>query len=191
MGRDRDLLELARRSGCGSLLFGFESPSEEVLKSYNKKQTADQMSLCIDNVKAAGIRVHGLFMLGSDEDDARAGDRTVAFCKSARMDIAQFSILTPFPGTEIYRQFAQEGRIFSRDWPLFDGAHAVFRPARLTALALQRMWLNTWKRFYSLSRPLYYLMCRVLLHKWQKGTRRFKDWLQSLSASGAASGFGV
>jgi len=182
MTRDKELLKMAARSGCGSLLIGFESPSDEVLKSYNKRQSASEMVRCIHNVKESGIWVHGLFMLGSDEDDVHSGERTVAFCKDTGVDIAQFSILTPFPGTDIYRQFSNEGRIFTQDWPLFDGAHAVFRPAKLTAMALQKMWLKTWKRFYSLSRPIYYLMCRVLLHKWKRGSRQFKNWLQSLYA---------
>jgi len=180
IGKDRELLRSAAHTGCDSLLIGFESPSDEVLKSYHKRQTADDVTRCVNELNRAGLSVHGLFMLGSDEDDADSLDRTMTFCKEHRLAVAQFSILTPFPGTDVFRQFEGEGRIFARDWPLFDGAHVVFRPARMTALALQKMWIRAWKRFYSLSRPLYYLMCRVILHRWQKKSSVFKEWVHNL-----------
>jgi len=180
VGRDEEMLQLAARSGCKWLVIGFESPSDKVLESYHKGQTVSGLKRCIEKMKKAGIKIHGLFMLGSDEDDSNSGRRTVAFCKEQKLDVAQFSILTPFPGTDIYNEFKETGRVFTECWPLYDGAHVVFRPAKLTALALQKMWVKTWKCFYTFSRPLYYLTCRFVLRKWRKGTRQFKDWIENL-----------
>mgnify|MGYP000480604317 CR=1 FL=1 len=150
IAENEELLTLAAKSGCHGLFIGFESLSEETLKSHRK--TANRVSRYreqIGKIHDRGIGVEGSFIFGSDEEDSSVFGRVVDFCEETKIDAAVFAVLTPYPGTRIYDQYTQEGRIFSRDWDLYDMDHVVFRPKRMTAEELQagHDWAN--RRFYS------------------------------------------
>ena len=72
-------------------------------------------------------------------------------CVEAKIDLPRFSVLTPFPGTELYRKLESAGRITERDWSLYDVEHVVFRPAQMTAAELEAGIARAWKKAYSLS----------------------------------------
>ena len=151
--RNHTLLSLASKSGCKILLIGFESLSQTSLNSVAKR--FNNVSTYIDAVRRvhdAGIGVMGTFMLGLDgsEGDFR---RIVDFANEAPLDLAQVSILTPYPGTALYKQLEDEGRILTRDWRMYDTtlANVVFVPSRQTPEQLQQEYLETYDRLYSYS----------------------------------------
>jgi anaerobic magnesium-protoporphyrin IX monomethyl ester cyclase len=100
------------------------------------------------------IKVHGMFVLGGDNDNARTVWDTVRFAIKQKIDTIQMSILTPFPGTKVHADLKQEKRIFSTDWDLYDGQHIVFTPKLLTAETLQMNVVRAYTRFYSLTQCL-------------------------------------
>ena len=65
------------------------------------------------------------------------------------IDLPRFAIVTPFPGTALYHRLDAEGRIFTRDWELYDGQHVVFEPAKLSIEELQLGTEAAWKHAYS------------------------------------------
>ena len=67
----------------------------------------------------------------------------------ARIDLPRFAIVTPFPNTGLYKRLETEGRILTKNWELYDGQHAVFRPAKLSVDELQRGTEAAWKHAYS------------------------------------------
>ena len=75
-----------------------------------------------------GIQVNGSFVLGFDHDGPDVFERTVAWIEANRLECATFHILTPYPGTPLFRRMEAEGRLLHRDWSLYDTAHVVFRP---------------------------------------------------------------
>ena len=77
--------------------------------------------------------MNGSFVLGFDHDGPDVFDRTVAWIEANRLECATFHILTPYPGTPLFRRMEAEGRLLHRDWSLYDTSHVVFRPARMTA----------------------------------------------------------
>ena len=79
-----------------------------------------------------GIQVNGSFVLGFDHDRPDVFERTVAWIEANRLECATFHILTPYPGTPLFRQMEAEGRLLHRDWRLYDTAHVVFRPRHMT-----------------------------------------------------------
>ena len=120
------------------------------MQSYHKvSNQVDRYRDLIRKIHDQGIGIEGSFILGSDEDDVSAFSQVMDFCEGNRIDAAVFAILTPYPGTRIYEQYVQEGRILSRDWDLYDMGHVVFRPKKMTAEQLQEGhdWIN--RRFYS------------------------------------------
>jgi radical SAM superfamily enzyme YgiQ (UPF0313 family) len=146
---DLELLRLMRDAGCWMVMVGFESISDDALKQMNKKQTVRDIVDAVDLFHRYGIKVHGMFVIGTDTDTAEQADHTVQFAKRVAIDTIQLMIETPLPGTRLYRRAQAEGRIITTDWALYDGHHAVMRPARMHPLDLQRAMLDAMRRFYS------------------------------------------
>ena len=104
--------------------------------------------------------VHGMFVLGSDDDNEKTIWETLRFAIKQKIDTIQMMILTPLPGTKVHNELVSQKRIFTRDWNLYDGQHIVFNPKLLTAEELQRTVFKAYKKFYSLSRS-FSLLCRL------------------------------
>lgn len=150
IARDKDLLELAKKSGCFSLFFGIESLSQETLKSANK--SFNRAMSYEDEFKAihdAGIRMIGSFIFGFDSDDEGVFERTVSFVKKNRIDMAYYNIMTPLPGTKLFDRLKAEGRLLHQDWEHYNGYEVVYRPKTLTPEALQDGFHWAYRQTYS------------------------------------------
>jgi radical SAM superfamily enzyme YgiQ (UPF0313 family) len=160
VARDLELVRLMKRAGCHTLYIGFESVNPGSLDSMKKKQTVEDLVLAARVLRRHRIGIHGMFVLGFDQDDWKTVKKTVKFAKKARLSTTQFLILTPLPGSEFYRKVAAENRLRFRDWSLYDAHHAVFEPARLSIFDLQRAQIFCHKKFYSLKQMARKLLAR-------------------------------
>ncbi|MGQ9746375.1 MAG: B12-binding domain-containing radical SAM protein [Candidatus Caldatribacteriaceae bacterium] len=150
MAEDEELLRLASESGCIALFVGFESVNEENLKDMHKNfNRVERYRKLIERFHQRGIMVIGSFVFGFDEDDNTVFLRTLRFIEEAKVDFAQFSILTPLPGTEVFYKFKEEGRIFSYDWSKYDFAHVLYQPAKMSPQELQEGYNLVFRKFYS------------------------------------------
>jgi len=153
LAENEELLKLAAESGCIALFVGFESINEDSLKKMHKNfNKVSKYKRLIDKFHEYGIMIIGSFVFGFDEDDSSIFQRTLSFLEGVNLDFAQFSILTPLPGTEVFKQLAEEKRIFSYDWREYDFAHVVYHPLRMTPQELQDGYNYIFRQFYSLSR---------------------------------------
>jgi anaerobic magnesium-protoporphyrin IX monomethyl ester cyclase len=152
IARDIELVRLMKKAGCHTVYIGFESVNPESLDAMKKKQTVADLVLAARVLRRHRIRIHGMFVLGFDEDDWKTVRRTVRFAKKARLASTQFLILTPLPGSELYEKMESEDRLRFHDWALYDAHHAVFEPARLSLFDLQKAQIYCHKKFYSLKR---------------------------------------
>ncbi|MDO8684703.1 MAG: radical SAM protein [Armatimonadota bacterium] len=151
MARDPELMSLAVRSGCQAMFIGLESVSQENLRATSKRPNiGTDMSEAIHKIHRAGIEIIGSFVLGLDGDDKDVFKKTANFAKEHKLAAAQFSVLTPFPGTVVRQQMEQEGRIADHDWSHYTMSNVVFRPRNMTAEELQRGQKATYRNFYSL-----------------------------------------
>jgi radical SAM superfamily enzyme YgiQ (UPF0313 family) len=75
--------------------------------------------------------------------------KTAKFAVDARIDLPRFAIVTPFPGTGLYKELDARGRILHRNWELYDGQHVVFQPAQMTVKQLQEGTEKAWKYAYN------------------------------------------
>ena len=151
IGKDGELLSLMRKAGCRGVFIGFESIAPACLKEVGKGfNLVDKFREHIKRIHDNGISIEGAFIFGFDHDDKDVFKRTLDFIVKAKIDFAQFGILTPFPGTKLHERLTREGRILTTDWEKYDIAHTVFKPALLTAEELNagRVWIED--RFYSL-----------------------------------------
>lgn len=170
VARDRELLDLMKHSGCLALFIGFESVNPETLQEYNKAQELADIALCITELNRRKIRIHGMFVLGSDADDLNTIRQTVEFAKKTDIGTIQFSALTPLPGTKFYHQLEEENRIFTKDWDLYDGQHVVFEPKKMSPIELQQGILQATANFYS------YWRIFAALRKRKLATAVFRYW---------------
>jgi len=177
--KDDELLGLMATAGCSVVCVGFESVNHRTLQVYHKKQTLDDIINAIRSFHRKKIKIHGMFILGSDEDSVNTVWDTLRFAIKQKIDTIQMAILTPFPGTKIYENLKEEKRIFSQDWSLYDGQHVVFRPKLLSPEQLQLNVALAYVKFYSLSKSfslLVKLRFRNAMFRFM-GYRVVREWL--------------
>jgi len=150
MADDEELLRAAVRSGCGGLFVGLESLSQANLSGWTKgPNRAAEYVRQVETLHENGIAVYAGFVFGSDGDSPDVFRRTLAFLDEARIDALQATRLTPFPGTPLFDEMDQAGRIFDRDWSHYDFGHVVFEPLHMSreTLDLGVAWIS--REFYS------------------------------------------
>jgi len=148
---DEELMQLMRDTNCIHLFLGVESINPATLEAYRKSQTVADIERAVDVIHKYKIKVHGMFVLGSDEDDKETIRETVRFARRSGIDTVQFLVLVPLPGTETYDELCEQGRIFVDDWGKFSGHHVVFEPAKMSPFQLQKeSGLKAMRKFYSL-----------------------------------------
>jgi radical SAM superfamily enzyme YgiQ (UPF0313 family) len=149
VARDAELMDLMKEAGCHTVFIGFESVNPVSLREMKKKQDLEDIIAAINALKKRRIHIHGMFVHGFDGDDWSSVEATVAFAKKVQLTSYQFMILTPLPGSEFYRRTADEGRLLTGDWSLYDTHHVVFRPKRFTPPELQWAQLYSHRKLYS------------------------------------------
>jgi radical SAM superfamily enzyme YgiQ (UPF0313 family) len=95
-----------------------------------------------------GIEIMASITLGHDEDDLSCRDLVLDFCKEARLNLVEFTISVPFPGTPFFARLKSEGRILHEDWGKYNAANVVFRPKRMSEQELLDLYLELWRAFY-------------------------------------------
>ncbi len=133
IGRDPELMDLMAESGCRYLLIGFESVDRHSLrqvgKSFNRETEYKALMAALHE---RNISVQGCFMFGFENDEISVFKKTVQWVTELKIDIPRYSILTPYPGTRLFKKLYGEGRILSFNWEDYDTMHVVFQPARMT-----------------------------------------------------------
>jgi len=149
IARDLELVAKMRAAGCCKVYVGFESLDPAALLAFKKHQTVDDIRKAVSVLHDHRIAVHGMFVLGCDDEGDHNARDVLDFCRNHRIDSAQFMILTPFPGTPLFEEMNAAGRLLHTDWALYDAMHVVFRPAHRTPLDLQREMVEAFHEFYS------------------------------------------
>ncbi|MGH9824968.1 MAG: B12-binding domain-containing radical SAM protein [Blastocatellia bacterium] len=147
---DPEMLQLMARAGCSYVFIGLESVNDETLKLYHKHSTLAKNRIAIEEFHKFGIRVHGMFVLGSDADTTETIKDTFEFAKKMNIDSAQFFALTAVPGPPMTARYEKEGKVIaSGRWHLYDAQHAVVRPKKMTPFELQAGTIRASLDFYS------------------------------------------
>jgi radical SAM superfamily enzyme YgiQ (UPF0313 family) len=143
------LLDEAARAGLRSLFVGFETLDPYNLAAQHKKHNLRRdYEHAIRRMHDLGIMVNASFVFGMDRDDETIFDRTVEWAVEQGIETATFHILTPYPGTALYRRLHAQGRIITNDWNMYDTRHAVFQPARIAPDALETGYWRAYRQFY-------------------------------------------
>lgn len=147
-----NLIEQAAEAGMRSVFVGFETMSSANLLQSNKKQNLGKdYERAIKRLHDNGIMINGSFVFGLDDDDETVFDRTVEWAVKNGITTSTFHILTPYPGTRLYKDMYEQGRILTNNWDLYDTRHVVYETKKLSADALKAGYDKAYKDFYSWS----------------------------------------
>lgn len=182
---DSNMFKLMKRAGCWQISYGIESGNQEILNKIKKGLTLEMVREAVKKTHQAGIEVKGFFMLGLPGDTKKTMQETINFAKELNLDIATFSITTPFPGTELYQEVKNTKEFkdadFSRYLPYYPTSLSYI-PTGLTQKSLLEFEKKAHFEFYV--RPSYILKELLKIRSfsafWSK-TRAFlrllKHWI--------------
>jgi radical SAM superfamily enzyme YgiQ (UPF0313 family) len=150
--QDPGFLEAAARSGCKQFFIGLESVCQESMNEAHKGfNRVEQYARLVERMHAYSIAVQAGIVFGFDHDTETVFDETLDFLEQAGVDNATFNILTPYPGTPLYRRLEAEGRILTRDWGKYNGREdVVFQPRNMSPETLLQGFRRANRRFYSI-----------------------------------------
>jgi radical SAM superfamily enzyme YgiQ (UPF0313 family) len=147
---DPSLVREMALAGCTGVFVGFESLANDNLTAAQKKTPRpEDYARRVDILHQNGIQVNGSFVLGFDGDRPDVFATTAEWIERNRLECATFHILTPYPGTPLFKKMEQAGRILHRDWRFYDTAHVVFRPLHMEPEELASGYEWCYKRLFS------------------------------------------
>ncbi len=144
-----DLLDLMAKTGCQSLFIGFESMNSASLASVNKDNKVEQYEKVVEAIHNRGIMVNASMVFGLDGDHGDTFKRTLDWLVKMRIETLTSHILTPYPGTALYRRMEAENRITDHNLENYNTAHVVFKPAGMTEQELYDGYRWMYREFYS------------------------------------------
>jgi radical SAM superfamily enzyme YgiQ (UPF0313 family) len=159
---DPEILELAAKAGAWYVYQAVFDTSDYIKKRVKRYH---------DN----GIGVEGTILLGLDnqtEDDIK---RLIDFLLEIDLDLAEFTVLTPFPKTKVYDDLLRQRRIIDHDWNNYNAGKVVFQPKNMSPERLQDLYNYAWETFYkeeSQAQKMFKLFSKVMLHEMKDNTFR-------------------
>ena len=140
--------------------------------------TSDYIKERVKRYHDYGIGVEGTILFGLDnqtEDDIL---RLIDFLLKIDLDLAEFTILAPFPHTKAYDDLMRQGRIFDHDWDHYNAGQVVYQPKNMSPERLQELYEYAWKAFYqdeTQEEKMFKLFTNVMLREMEDGTYRPRD----------------
>jgi radical SAM superfamily enzyme YgiQ (UPF0313 family) len=148
---DEEVLGAMKRAGCIRTAFGVESGNQAILDAVvDKHLTLDQVRSAFRAARAVGMETIGFFIVGLPGETEATMDDTIRFACELDPLVANFSIATPFPGTQMYEMVKAQGRVLAETWDdfVFFEGKARFEMPGLPAELVERKWKEAYRRFY-------------------------------------------
>jgi radical SAM superfamily enzyme YgiQ (UPF0313 family) len=165
---DVETLGLMKEAGCKRVAFGVETGDEDILDSIDKRVTHDQIREAFRNAKKVGLETVGFFIIGLPGDTEETMEKTIRFACDLDPLVANFSMMTPYPGTKVWEQVHRNGgRMLVKDWQdyVFFEGKARYEMGETTAAAQEKKWQEAYRRFYL--RPHRIAMTLMRKSTWQ------------------------
>lgn len=137
--------------------------------------TSDYIKERIKRYHDHGIGVEGTILLGLDDQTEDDIKRLIDFLLEIDLDLAEFTVLSPFPHTKAYDDLVRQNRIFDHDWNHYNAGKVVYYPAKMTPEKLQELFYYAWDTFYkdeSQEQKMFKLFSKVMIREMNDGTYR-------------------
>lgn len=135
--------------------------------------TSDFIKERIKRYHDHGIGVEGTILLGLDDQTEDDIKRLIDFLLEIDLDLAEFTILTPFPHTKVWDDLYRQGRIFDKDWNNYNAGQVVYQPKNMSPERLQELYQYAWDSFYkdeSQELKMFKLFTKVIMKEMEDGT---------------------
>jgi radical SAM superfamily enzyme YgiQ (UPF0313 family) len=165
---DEDLLRHLKQAGLKRLAFGVETGDEDILESIDKRVTHDQIRAAFKNAKKVGLETVGFFIIGLPGDTEETMEKTIQLACELDPLVANFSMMTPYPGTKVWEQVHRNGgQMLVKDWQdyVFFEGKARYEMGETTASVQEKKWKEAYRRFYL--RPHRVMMTLMRKSTWQ------------------------
>jgi len=148
--KNEPILKKMRKAGAKSIYIGVESPHHQSLEEFGKRSDIGMAERAVEVLKRNGFEIFASYILGGLDETVKAINETIQWAKTLDTNVAQFSILTPYPGTALYEKV--KDRLFRRPWTFYDAQHLVFKHDHISFIRLQWLLLKANLVYYSRSR---------------------------------------
>lgn len=147
---DLDLLKKLKAAGLRRTAFGVETGDADMLVRIKKGENHDQIRDAFKNAKLAGIETIAFMIIGLPGDTRESMQRSIDFAIEIDPMIANFSMMTPYPGTSVYEEVKRNGRFLMKDWDdyVFFDTKARYELGDLTAELMEEMYRKAYRQFY-------------------------------------------
>jgi radical SAM superfamily enzyme YgiQ (UPF0313 family) len=150
--RNPELVAKMCENGILNYEIGIESPKAEDLRNMKKGITLEMQEKAVRILKDKGGWVGGTFVIGLPGQTEEEIKKFPIYAKKIGLSGAAFGILTPFPGTELYREFERDDLIVDHDWSKYDEMHSVFESKNITKERLEELATYCHAKFWTLDR---------------------------------------
>ncbi|MBN1576884.1 MAG: radical SAM protein [Chitinispirillaceae bacterium] len=181
---DDEILRLMKEAGCQGIHYGVEAGTEKILRVLRKGITLEQAEDVFRLTHRIGIKTLAYFMIGSPSETKEDIEETFRFAKKLDSDYMHLTILTPFPGTEIYRRGMESGVIKTDVWREFaKNPHLGFIPPywseNFSLEELKSLLIQGYKEFYR--RPAYLFKRTLEVRNCREFGRKFRAGIRLLT----------
>jgi len=152
----KELLGLLKQAGLLRTAFGVESGDPDILASIDKKVDHDTIRQAFKNAKEVGLETIAFLIIGLPGETRETMQRTIDFAIELDPLIANFSMMTPYPGTKVYEIIKRQGRFLINDWEdyVFFQQAARYEMGDMTAELVEEMYRKAYRQFYLRPGPI-------------------------------------
>lgn len=185
---DGELLRLMKKAGCWMISLGIETGDAELLSAHRQNVDLAVMRDKILLIKAAGIRVKGLLMMGLPGETEESIKRSKAYVFSLPIDDFNLSKFTPFPGSPVYRQIKEAGPAmgsFAEDWEKMDCMEFQFVPHGMERQRMERLFVDFYRSHFQRPRVMwgYFAMLWRSPDSWRRFLKNLSSFLRFVSTN--------
>jgi len=144
----KKLVEKMKKAGCWIIFLGIESGSQKILDAIGKRITLEQVKKAVKILKDAGIQVLGSFIIGFLQDTTETIKETIKFAKSLNLNYAEFSILTPYPGTPIFDYAKKHGMLLTENWSKYTAIEPIVKIEGASEKEIKALFQKSYITFY-------------------------------------------
>lgn len=153
---DHDLMRKLKQAGLRRTAFGVETGNPQILKQIDKNIDLDTIRQAFKVCKEVNLETIGFFIIGLPGENRQTMQDTIDFAIELDPLIANFSMMTPYPGTAVYSQVKREGRMLIKDWEdyVFFEQQARYEMGEVTAELVEEMYRKAYRSFYLRPSPI-------------------------------------
>ncbi len=164
-----------KKAGCHQVLIGIETGSATLAATIGKPIDSARYHDTIRLAHQAGLEVRGSFIIGNMGETGQTMEETLDFAIGLDINLFQLSILTPYPGTQLYNDVAEKGWLDDSDWYSYGQGKVLINQPQITAKEIYDFERHAFRKFYIRPKAVMRMLARVA------NPRQIRDYIIAAS----------